>query len=182
MKHKVFLIIFAFAGTLIANAQKLSSNPDTLRNQISIEVFGSSMKFSLGYERILINQPTYKLATRAGVGYYPFSDNLLSIPIELSTFWGSDRGFIEAGLGLTFCQYKTRRYPGGSLAFLSEEYYSNNKESKILPNLKFGYRYQKPNKKSSFQIALSFLFELTDNKMTLFWPQVPISIKYGYRF
>jgi len=184
MKIRIFCSLLAFIVVISLNAQSKSliQGIDSLRNQFSIELFGPSLKYSFGYERILISQPVLNIASRVGLGYYPFNENTFSIPIELTTFWGSDKGFVETGLGLTWCQYKTRLYPGVGIDASTEDYYSNTKESKLLPNFRFGYRYQKPNRSSSFRVSLTFLFELTDGKVSLFWPQVPIGIGYGYRF
>jgi len=178
--HTAFTLMFVLA--LHGQSKSIDQGIDSLRSQISLEIFGNGIKYSIGYERLLTNWPQFNIASQIGIGYYPFNDHTFSIPFEITTFWGSDRDFVETGLGLTWCRYRKRLFPGASLFSSEDEYSSNIKVSQLLYSFRFGFRYQKPNGRSSFRAALIFLFESSEGKVSLFYPQVPIGISYGYRF
>ena len=169
-------------SSLFGQSDSINQEIDTLKNQVSFEVFGPGVKYSIGYERFIINHPKFNLASRIGVGYYPFNDEMFSIPLEATTSWGSNNSFVETGLGLTWCWYRPR-ISYGTIAMASDDLnFSDTKESQILYSFRFGYRYLKPNHRSSFRLALTVLFESSEGVLKIYYPQVPIGIAYGYRF
>ena len=171
-----------FVLALHGQSKSINQGIDTLRSQISLEIFGNGIKYSIGYERLLTNWPQFNIASRIGIGYYPFNDHTFSIPFEITTFWGSDRDFVETGLGLTWCLYEKKSFIGVSPSSTNDGEFSTIKVEQMLYTFRFGYRFQKPNGRSSVRVALTILFESSDGVVRLFNPQVPIGISYGYRF
>lgn len=169
-------------SSLSGQSDSIHHETDSLRNQFSLEIFGSGVNYSIGYERIIINHPRFNLASRIGMGYYPFNDEMFSIPLELTTFWGSNNNNVETGMGLVWCSYRPT-IPYGITPAASEDLnFSDTKETQLLYSFRFGYRYQKPYHRSSFRIALTFLFESSDGVLKIYYQQIPIGISYGYRF
>jgi hypothetical protein len=154
---------------------------DTLKNQVSLEIFGTGIKNSIGYERLLVQRPKINLASRIGMGYYPENDETVSIPFEFTAFWGSNKSFIETGLGLTWCKF-IKYNTGPRPAVLGDVYSSTIRESQLLYSFRFGYRYQKPNRRNTFRIGITFLFESSDGDISIFYPLFPMGVSYGFRF
>jgi len=168
--------------SLFGQSDSINQEIDTLKNQVSIEIFGSGVKYSFGYERIIINHPKFNLASRIGIGYFPLNDEMFSIPLEVTTFWGSNNNKVETGLGLTWCRYRPRINYGVIPAASQNLNFSDTKESQTLYSFKFGYRYLKPNCRSSFRLTLNIIFESSEGSLEIYYPQIPIGIAYGYRF
>ena len=175
-------LAFIVVSSLFGQSYPINQEIDTLKNQVSFEVFGSGVKYSIGYERIIINHQKFNLSSRIGVGYFPFNEDMFSIPLEVTTFWGSNNNYVETGFGLTWCRYRPR-ISHGAIPDASEDLkFSDTKESQLLYNFKFGYRYLKTNHRSSFRLTLTVLFESSEGVLKLYYPQIPIGIAYGYRF
>ena len=185
MRFKLLNFFFAFLFTVSLSAQSdsISHKVDTLKNQVSIEIFGTGIDYSIGYERFLIVKPRFKLASRIGVGYYPFNQSIFSTPFEITTLWDNSNISLETGFGLTWCRYKRKIYcwfsTGPDTNIDHPDYVT---ESQLLYSFRFGYRYSKPNHRSSFRLSLTFLYELDEGILRLFYKQIPIGFTYGYRF
>ena len=165
------------ALSLHGQSKSLYQKIDTLKNQIFIEIFGNGIKYSVNYERRLTNWTQLNIASRFGLGYYPFNYQTFSVPVEVTTFWGSDREFIETGVGFSFCSQEK-----AILIRMDSNESSKNTREQMLVTFRFGYRYQKPNGRSSLKLALTILFETSEGDFKLLDSQVPIGFSYGYRF
>ena len=177
-------LAFIIVNSLFGQSDSIYQNNDTLKNQVSFEFFGSGVKYSIGYERFIIDNPKFNLASRIGIGFFPFNEDMFSIPLDVTTFWGSENSYVETGLGLTWCRYRPRlSYVGGVFPAASDDlYFSDTKESHILYSFRFGFRYLKPNHRSTFRLNLTVLFESSEGVLMIYYPQIPVGISYGYRF
>ncbi len=180
----ITFILLLIANSLYGQSNVLSQGKDTLKNQVSLEIFGNGIKYSVNYERLLTNWTKLNIASRVGFGYYPFNNETLSVPVEITTFWGGDRNFVETGLGMTFCNRET--YPNG-FSYGKTPANKKSEATKIQKNqmlvvFRFGYRYQKPNGRSSLRFGLTILYESYKGVYQPLNLQIPIGFSYGYRF
>lgn len=98
--HSLILILFI---TSSAFAQEAIETP---LNTASIQVFGSGGEsISLKYDRILLNNPAYKIAQ--SIGYSPAYESVESLAwfVEGNFILGKEKGHLEAGLGVVLIQY-----------------------------------------------------------------------------
>jgi hypothetical protein len=187
MKFKILHIpAFLFLIACSLNGQSKSSNQriDTLKNQVYLEIFGNGLRYSVNYERLLTNWTKLNIASRVGFGYYPFNNETLSVPVEITTFWGGERDFVESGFGLILCKREVDYGHGKGIPSPDTKKSAgiNTQKDQILVSFRLGYRYQKPNGRSSFRFGLTILYESYKGVFQPTCLQIPIGFSYGYRF
>ncbi len=104
----MFIIWMAlFSPTL--SAQQVNDHP-SYRNEISGEILGSGIPYSLNYSRFIMQKGTTQFWLKAGGSYFGqfrhilniADDSMISGNIEPKVIIGSGRNRLEAGLGYLF--------------------------------------------------------------------------------
>lgn len=153
-----------------------------MKNQIFLEALGNGIKYSLNYERHILQKEKFNMATRIGWVYYPINDETMSIPFEITGYFGDGAAHLETGLGVTYCRYKEPILPTvhNSGLFPDYEYY-DEKESQFVYSFRLGLRYRRQFSSHTFRLALTVLIDPSSPDY-LYHPHFPLGISYGYRF
>jgi hypothetical protein len=128
------LLLFILIGAFLEGTaqQVVQSLP---KNTFFLELGGNGMFYSLNYDRILLDRPTWKIAARIGGMYFPglgeSNRHMIGLPLEISYLKGRNNHHLEVGLGFTSV-YDT--YP------LAE---TQLRELAVMGVGRIGYRYQK---------------------------------------
>ncbi len=105
MKTNILLSLLLFAF-IQSHAQQNDSLIRQTKNAFYIEIGGNSPFISANYERKVFGNNSCSIHSRFGVGFYghDFKQGFLfipSIPIEISSSFGSSKHHVEIGVGAT---------------------------------------------------------------------------------
>lgn len=159
MKSLIFLFLFSLL-TGIVSAQDTSE--PAKKNSIFLEYFGNgSFYYSLNYDRIMLDKPSWKLAARIGAMYHRqkfdfFVENgyrlRYNIPIEISYLRGKGNNYLELGAGVTYLHEGYDSYVQTEFGLPRIGYIKHQ-------NLNYfgriGYRYQKTNGGVFFKVGFT---------------------------
>jgi len=138
MKKYLLLSLLLLFSSVLLSVKAQEIGPELKRNTIFIELLGNGGIYSLNYDRILLSKEKWKLAGRAGVSYFNFSDDFntqyYAIPLEVSYLVGKGNHFLETGLGIT---------PLYKIGERIEEFNIEQETLFITSTARIGYRYQR---------------------------------------
>ncbi|MCX2740232.1 hypothetical protein [Pontibacter anaerobius] len=129
-----------FAISFLAFSPAMAQQAEGKRNSFFLELGGNGGFYSLNYDRILMASGGWSLAGRMGAMYYGTDSGgmeagrsvWLAAPLEVSWLRGRRNHRLELGLGVTPLY---QEYP--------EEGSSQEKELRLLPVGRVGYRFQR---------------------------------------
>jgi hypothetical protein len=167
----IFLLFFSH--TILKSQIKDSAKSDYVRkptlNSIYVQVLGTGIWPTLGYERIILNKQKWQLNAKVGFAYYPIRSrgaSPLIIPVELDQSLGR-KHHLDLGIGLTYafgfdaCEDCDR-----GKSFVSSSFYSS---------FRIGYKYKKPDGNLYFSFAVTPVIRFFEiNKI----PEKPVN-NYG---
>ncbi|WP_207432032.1 hypothetical protein [Sabulibacter ruber] len=135
MKKILPTLVFAFIMNSL-HAQSTTPPEKISRNTVFLEIGGNSLVYSLNYDRILVNKPTFKLAGRIGGMYLKNTGiienggyHMYSFPLELSYLHGKGNHHLEIGVGVN--------------PSIEKQFDFDRTNYSIFPLVRLGYRYQR---------------------------------------
>lgn len=136
----------------ILSSSSAQSSPTTAarhKNSLQVWAGGSGFLYSVGYERLLLNDAKLKMGAEVGVGWYPKSTKLIAawIPLHLNFVMFDGPHHLELGAGVVLTDYFFQKEDVRSL------------DSDFFLNPRLGYRYQSPNGRYMFRAALTPFYE-----------------------
>lgn len=149
---KLVLIFFSFFFAQYSLAQK-----DTLlhKNNVFIELAGTSVFWSINYERNLIHFGDFKFNARAGLSMMnlydfelKFNPNL-TLPTSLQILYGKKQHNLELGTSLI----------ANRISFLDSETLEKETDVKLSGGLILGYRFHKEKSRMNYRVFYSPLWE-----------------------
>ncbi|MGJ3234150.1 hypothetical protein [Marivirga sp.] len=150
MKRTLILILFVIAPFFNSVAQESSNFLH--KNSLQLELGGHGLIYSFNYERILVDKGKHKTAGQIGVAYYPasvgFRDFWMPVGINQIYNFNSSHHF-EAGLGMVLIREALRNEDNEAVKWFWDAFIS----------ARLGYRYQKPNSRFLFRVALTPVLE-----------------------
>jgi len=126
-------ILLSLHGTLMAQEADtlFQNNGFSKPNGLYLEILGPGAVYSVGYERMLLNQDQFKTSIQAGLAWYPPSAGAvrMTMPVTINEILSFDRHHIKLGAGSTIIlKHKQDADIGNTLDFLA--------------HLRIAYRYQ----------------------------------------
>ena len=180
-KTLILLIIVVTTITLGAQPYRSYFDNNNMKNQIFMEALGNGIKYSLNYERHILQKEKFNMTTRIGWGYYLLGDETMSIPFEFTGYFGDGAAHLETGLGVTFCRHKEPIFPSESYTLFPNFEYTDEKVSQFIYSFRLGLRYRRYFSSHVFRIGITVLLD-PDSEDLLYHPHFPLGISYGYRF
>ncbi|WP_296618481.1 hypothetical protein [Marivirga sp.] len=150
------------------------------RNNMQFELGGHGLVYSINYERILINNGSFKTAAQLGISYYPpfigFRD--VWMPIGINEIISFNNHHFKAGLGVIVIR-EAARHPDNTAADWNWDGFLSGR---------IGYRYQKPDGRFVFRLGFTPIVETNlfskykyNTKLfSDFHPSPAVSIGYGF--
>lgn len=170
-KHLIVFLLFIFGIT--SHCQDKTLSPFQNKNSFQLEILGSTVFYSLNYERILINGGRLKTAAQAGISYYPPSLGVRDfwLPIGINEIISFGNHHIEAGMGYMPVR-ESLRDPDLQVI---EWFWSHMITGRI------GYRYQKPDGHLILRAAFTPVLEVNIPGFGAeFHPLAGVSLGYSF--
>ena len=110
-------------------------------NGLYLEVLGPGALYSIGYERILLNQELFKTSLQSAAAWYPLENGLMSItiPVSINEILSFNSHHIKIGVGTIL---------------ILKELNGPVKNTDILAHLRIGYRYQPVTGRFFWEVSL----------------------------
>jgi hypothetical protein len=147
-------------------------------NNMHFELGGHGLIYSINYERILINNKSFKTAAQIGISYYPsfigFRD--VWIPMGINEIISFNNHHLEVGLGFILIREAIRMPDNSAAEWIWDGFLSG----------RFGYRYQKPDGRFIFRLGFTPIVETNlfnrygDGLFSDFHPLPVASIGYSF--
>ena len=148
------LILFMFSFIYVLN---VSANGDSTvyKNHVFLEAAGTSMFWSLNYERDLVTFKQFQLKGRIGFSFmnlYDFERKFnpnLTFPLSLNVLYGNEKHFIEVGAALV----------PNTVSFFNADILAKETVLKLSGGGIVGYRFHKKGKRMNYRIFYAPLWE-----------------------
>lgn len=136
------------ATGIAADTLKPADSIRVISSTLMLEAGGNALYQSLNFEKMLITNGAYKLAFRAGIGFYLY-DNIL-FPFELNYYRGKVHHW-EIGLGHTPCTSDLNQFKGSV------------RQTQAMTTLRLGYRYISKDQRLMLRVGLMALWRSVFN-------------------
>ena len=163
------LVVFLFFA-LSSNAKSYLTISLGKRNSVDVTVAGTGLFASVNYNRIVYVSKSYFVNTSVGYGVVP-SFLGSAFPHQVSINFGSQRDFLEIGVGGTYL------YGSSNASGFTSGVYSYNFNPTI------GYRRHLRNNKYVFKFYVMSLMHISGEYFIEDYPVIPYAgLSFGYRF